>query len=107
MSVNTQYYTVYGVKLPYLNTNDEDEMYDRLDSIGAIIDAMGGEYMVFGKVLFECDDEGYGDSMTEIDPLMFGTYEHDYREMVKKTAPELYRYIAEEPFRLLSFVHYS
>jgi len=75
MSVNRTDYIVFGWKLPYelknskgerINFYDDDKYLPMIEGhpnepYSLIIDGMSGDYIVFGKIIAEADDdEGWG-----------------------------------------------
>lgn len=67
MGINTHFYTVYGVYLDEFDESLNERYKDLYDEIGKagdidiIIDGMGGDYMIFGKILFNSGDQRWGD----------------------------------------------
>ena len=116
MGINTHYYTVYGVKTEYddavseFNETVYDDVYDHPDCPGIILDGMGGDYAIFGEILFDSGDLRWGDmedSYVEIDLDKLDEIEANYRKDFAAKFPQHTHLINDKPFKLMTFVHYS
>ena len=111
MGVSTNFYTYYGIQIPWNNKFYEvyDEKYDDIHS-DIIVDGMGGNYMIFGVCLFDSGDYRWGfedgDTFKEIDLKNLPSLEAEYKVLFKAEFPEFY-HIIDQPFKLMSFVHFS
>lgn len=116
MSVRMKFYTVLGSYVPY--NREFSDMLDETDAFNyhqsetgyvpdIVLDLMSSEYMIFGKILFAQDDEGDGDSFTEIDPDTFYNHELNYRMEFAEKFPDWTHLLGDSPFKLYSFAHYS
>lgn len=112
MGISTNFYTVLGIKTEYHNDFSEayDEVYDDSDTPFVLIDGMGGDYMIFGTVLFDSGDARWGfedgDSFTEIDISTFPQLEEKYKAEFSSKFPE-FTHLMDKPFSLMSLAHYS
>lgn len=118
MGINTHYYTVYGVHVDSYDDELSDALYgegDLYDTIEAcpdldiIMDGMGGNYMVMGKVLFDSGDLRYNDIedvFVEIE--LFELNEHRDRciEQFMNHLPGFGHYMDRE-WKLMTFMHLS
>jgi hypothetical protein len=111
MGISTHYYTVHGVKLEWNDEFNEayDEVYDDEDTPIVILDSMSGEYMVFGKILYDSGDlrwSNFKDAFVEIDLNSLTDIEIDYKKEFIGKFPQ-FASLVEQPFKLMTFVHYS
>jgi hypothetical protein len=111
MGISTNYYTVYGVKLPFNDEFNEawNEVYNDSDTPCVISDGYSGEYIVLGKILYDSGDLRWGeteDSFVEIDIDSLPDIEIDYKREFVAKFPE-FASLLEQPFKLMTFVHYS
>ncbi len=111
MGIDIHVYTVYGVKVEWNDNfvDDYDDVYDRCP-LNIIMDGMGAKYLVFGKNLFSSPnfrwDDGGGDVFTEITVDQLSDFEAEYRAEFAKWFPQ-YTDLISEPFKIISFTHYS
>lgn len=125
MGINMHVYTVYGVRLPW---NDAFyEAYEEIEEalvdefgygkpqpadrqIEVIIDAMMGEYMVFGLKLYDSGDFRYCDDMNsyqEIEEVgLFGKW-FDYKERFARLYPDHVHLLEGVQPKLINLIHYS
>ena len=111
MGIDTHYYTMHGVKTEW---NDDfaqayDEVYDDDDTPFVLLESMCGEYMIFGNVLYDSGNLRWGDmkdTFVEIDIQKLGELELKYRKEFIAKFPEFEKFM-HEPFKLMTFVHYS
>ena len=93
MGVSTNFYTYYGIKIPYSSDFSEsyEEMYDHPDCPDILFDGMDGEYIVFGIRLFDSGDARYGfeagDQFKEIDLSNLTNLEEKYKAGFKEFFP--------------------
>lgn len=121
MGINTHYYTVYGVHIDHYDDElsnvlyEEDDRYSLFqdgtlpEDFGLIMDGMGGDYMVFGKILFDSGDlrwNDFKDSFVEIPTHALGDFKRDYTRMFSQYFPEFDHYLDQE-WKIMTFVHYS
>jgi len=125
MGINTHVYTVYGVRLDW--NDDFYEAYEEieealLDEFGynkrppedrqveAVIDCMGGEYMVLGPILYDSGDFRYCEGMNnyqEIEEVgLFGKW-LEYKKKFTKLYPEHVHLLEGKLVKLMNFIHYS
>ena len=110
MGVNINSYVVYGVKLNRYDDNFSDK-FNEVDNTGptCILDGMCGEWMVFGKILFDSGDARHGfengDEFKTLDLGALAEIEHQYRREFAESYPE-FVHLIEEPFRLHAFLYY-
>lgn len=112
MSVDIRNYLVYGIKVDGYDDTICEKYYDSDNEPykGIILDGMNGDYMVFGKVLFDSGDVRHGDiidSFKVIEQDTFEQLEKNFREDFAEKFPELLYVIDDKPFKLLAFTHYS
>jgi hypothetical protein len=115
MGIDTHFYTIYGVKMPW---NDEfheayeyGEVYDGRDTPWVLLDSMSGEYMIFGQLLFDSgnmrwgfeDGQQYAES--SLDNLE-GIAVYYCRNFAQKF-PKFQDLIKPEDFKIMSLVHFS
>lgn len=112
MGINTHYYTVHGI---HLNEFPEDfweaydEVYDDEDTPFVIVDGYSGNYMILGTPLFDSGDLRFNeieDVFVEIDLDALPQYEKAYREKFTTKFPQ-FSHLLDEPFKLMTLVHYS
>lgn len=125
MGINMHVYTVYGVRLPW---NDAfHEAYEEIEEalvdefgygkpqpsdrqIEVIMDAMMGEYMVFGLKLYDSGDFRYCDDMNsyqEIEEVgLFGKW-LDYKEQFARLYPDHVHLLEGVQPKLINFIYYS
>lgn len=111
MGISTHYYTVYGVKHEWNDAFIEahEEVYDDEDTPIIITDSMSGEYMIFGKVLYDSGDQRWGeieDVFVEIDVDGLKDVETKYKEEFSAKFPD-FANLVDRQFKLMTFVHYS
>lgn len=125
MGINMHVYTVYGVRLSWDDAFHEayEEIEEALiDEFGwgkpqpadrqieAIIDAMMGEYMVFGLKLYDSGDFRYCDDMNnyqEIEEVgLFGKW-FDYKEQFARLYPNHVHLLEGVQPKLINLIHYS
>jgi len=125
MGINMHVYTVYGVRLEW----DQEfyDIYEELDEalldefgyskrppedrqIEALIDGMGGDYMILGHIIYDSGDFRYCEGMNnyqEIDMSNLESIERLYKEKFKRLYPDHYHLIAHHDFKLINVIHYS
>lgn len=121
MGISTHYYTVYGVRVNNYDDDLSDELYgdDDLYSLlvdgtlpedfGLIMDGMSGDYMVFGKILFDSGDLRYNDfkdTFVEIGLDKLADYRRDYIRKFSEHFPKFDHYLNAE-WKLMTFMHLS
>lgn len=112
MGIDTRVYVVCGVKVNDYDTDFSkayDDVYDSCP-IDIVLDGMCGDYMVFGKILYEsgnfrydCDDNNE-DKVIDITNL--ADIEKEYKLEFERLFPKFKHYV-EQPFKLMTFTHYS
>lgn len=112
MGVSTNFYTIHGVKTEW---NDEfvefyDEVYEDKDTPFLIIDGMGGEYLIFGSLLFDSGDYRWGfengDQYKEIDLTTLAEKEDTYKKAFIAKFPQFKEWM-DQPFKIMSLAHFS
>ena len=125
MGINTHVYTVYGVKLPWDDAFYEayEEIEEALcDEFGygkpkpadrqieAIMDGMGGKYIILGPILYDSGDFRYCKDMNnyqEIEEVgMFGKW-LEYKKQFDELYPEHKHLLTAAGPKLINFIHYS
>lgn len=120
MGINTHYYTVYGVKINSYDDELSDAVYgegnlyqttENNENLDIIMDGMGGDYMVIGKVLFDSGDLRWSeikDTFVEIDiradPL-WDIRQNAINEM-DRILPDFTHYLRNE-WKIMTFMHLS
>lgn len=107
MGINRTSFVVYGVSVKY-NKSFSDMYYD-LDNppreFDVVIDSMGGEYMVIGKILASFE-RNRDTPFTSIDIDSLEDIAISCREKFIQVFPE-YDYFVYNHFKLLAFDYYS
>ena len=112
MGVSTNFYTIYGIKIDWNEEFNEayQEVYDDPDTPYVLSDDMGGEYIIFGEVLFNSGDDRWGfengDQYKEIDPTDFIDIEYYYKHKFVDKFPQ-FKDLITHPFKLITLAHYS
>jgi hypothetical protein len=111
MGIDVHVYTVYGVQIPM-----NEELMDHYDDIynectaDMIIDGMGGEYIILGRILFNSPNfrwnDGDGDVRKDILPEELPEIEREYRMDFARWFPD-FTHLLEDRFRLMTLTHYS
>ena len=112
MGISTNYYTFYGVNLSY---PEDEEFTEALYDAGKlkfdyILDGMGGDYFLLGKILFDSGDLRWDeqndvwvniplDKLEEIDKV--------WRECFLEDFPDHAHLIKGKVSELFTFAHYS
>jgi len=126
MGINTHVYTVYGVRLDW-----DDAFYEAyeeveealLDEFGwgnpqeagrqieAVMDCMGGEYMILGPILYDSGDFRYCEDMNNYQeigiegaPLLVWL---DYVALFKRLYPSHVHLIECVEPKLINLIHYT
>ena len=118
MGINTHYYTVYGVKIDeYVNElSDElhqNNLYDTIkqsEELDIVMDGMGGEYTIIGKILFDSGDLRWNeinDTFVEINPAWLKSYRVKATNAFREYFPDHIALIETAPWKLMTLVHYS
>jgi len=115
MGIDTHYYTVYGV---YVESYDEelsvawDEVYEEVKDnkdMQLIMDGMGGDYMIFGKIIFDSGNLRWGDMEdvhVDVDLNKLPEYKDKCVEQFMNYFPTFGHYMDHE-WKLMTFAHYS
>lgn len=121
MGINQHFYSVYGVYVDKYDDDLSDELFQEPnkyalfetgelpEDFGIIMDAMGGEYMVLGKVLFDSGDQRYSevkDVCVATDLTKLADYRRDYMRTFSEHFPNFDHYL-DEPWKFITFAHYS
>lgn len=112
MGVSTNFYTMCGIKTEWLDDFAEayDDVYDDKDTPFVLMDGMGGEYFVFGNILYDSGDARWGfedgDDFTEIDLSTLADREEKYKQEFIAKFPT-FAHLMDRPFKLMTFAHYS
>jgi hypothetical protein len=125
MGINTHVYTVYGVRLDW--NDDFYEAYEEIEEalvdefgygkpqpadrqIEAVIDGMGGEYILLGEIIYDSGDFRYCDDMNnyqEIDMSNLESLELEYKEQFARLYPDHVHLLEGKDFKLINLIHYS
>jgi hypothetical protein len=118
MGINTHYYTVYGRRINGYDDNLSEAMYGEGDmyktvqnssDLDIITDGMCGEYMVFGKVLFDSGDlrwNDFKDTFVEIDTSHLTNIRLGAVQEMQKLLPNFAHYLDGE-WKIMTFMHLS
>jgi len=112
MGVSTNFYTIYGVRTEWDSDFSEayDEVYKDPDVPFVLMDSMGGEYFIFGIVLFNSGDMRWGfengDAFKEIDLGALSGLETEYRQKFIPKFPQ-FASLIDQPFKLMTLAHYG
>jgi hypothetical protein len=113
MGVDTNFYTIYGVKIDWNDDFNEayDAVYDDPDTPWVLMDGMSGKYMIFGQLLFDSGNMRWGfedgQQYTEISlDNLEGIATYYCRNFAQKF-PKFQNLIKTEDFRVMSLVHFS
>lgn len=118
MGINTHYYTVYGVKIDDYDDALSDELYGEADmyeaveastDLDVIMDGLGGDYMVMGKILFDSGDLRWSeikDTFVEIDISKLTDIRLGAVQEMAKLLPNFSRYLNGE-WKIMTFMHLS
>ena len=121
MGLSTHYYTVYGVHINKYDNALSEVLYEEEnryslfedgtlpEDFGMIMDGMSGEYMVFGKILFDSGDlrwNDFKDTFVEVSLDKFADYRLDYMRKFSEHFPEFDEYL-EDDWKLMTFMHLS
>lgn len=112
MGVSTNFYTIYGLKIDWNEEFSEayEEVYNDSDTPFVLMDGMGGEYMIFGEVLFNSGDDRWGfehgDTFKEIHTHKLLEIQKEYTDKFYAKFPDFLHLIAP-PFKLMTLAHYS
>lgn len=109
MGVSTNFYTFWGIKVPYSGefgeyAGDHEELQSPM-----IIDGMSGEYIMLGVILWNSGDFRYdwkgrtGDIM--VDPADLQKIEDDYKKKFREEMPQ-FSDLMIPPFALHCFEHF-
>jgi hypothetical protein len=106
MSIDTTFITIYGIKTEFINEISNIANEENFDKVPFFIeDGMNGEYMVFGHKIFSGSDTG-GDYFGMIDIEDLVLLRTEYTEKFEKVFPD-FLYILNQPWKIISFLHYS
>ena len=113
MGISTNFYTVFGLKLPFKKDFFEKADKNHGDDNAPFVlqDGMCGSYTICGIVLFDSGDLRWGfengDEFKEIPSVQeLSLLEQNYKTNFYKYYPEIYPEI-DKPFKLMTFAHYS
>lgn len=117
MGINTHYYTVYGVHVKGYDEELADALYetdlfktiDECPDLDIILDSMGGDYTIIGKVLFDSGDlrwNDFKDSFVEIGLLDLSEHRYRCTEQFMNYLPSFGHYMDHE-WKLMTFMHLS
>ena len=116
MGINTHYSTVYGVKIDSYDEALSEELYgegDQYDVVEAstdldvIMDGMGGNYMVMGKILFDSGDLRWSkikDTFVEVDMSKLTDIRLGAVQEMNKLLPDFSHYLDGE-WKIMTFMH--
>jgi len=118
VGINTHYYTVYGVRINSYDDELSETMYGEGDmyetvnkstDLDIITDGMGGEYMVFGKILFDSGDLRWSeikDTFVEIDTSQLTNIRLGAVQEMRRILPNFAHYLDGE-WKIMTFMHLS
>jgi hypothetical protein len=112
MGVSTNFYTIHGIKTEWNDALSEayDEVYDDEDTPFVLMDGMGGEYFIFGSILFDSGDMRWGfedgDQFKEIDLSTLPDLEEKYKARFIAKFPE-FKELMDAPFVIMTLAHFS
>lgn len=118
MGINTHYYTVYGVHINDYDDALTDELYGEGDKyevvensagLDVIMDSMGGNYMVIGKILFDSGDLRWNeikDTFVEIDMDSLSNIRLQATQEMNQLLPDFAHYLNGE-WKIMTFMHLS
>jgi len=111
MGIDTNVYVMFGTKIAWDHNFSEayDDVYNDPDTPFVIFDALCGEYMVFGELLWDSGnfrwglESGQGFKAIPVNNL--SEIEQQYKEQFIKKFPQFAHYMNDE-FHILTFTHY-
>lgn len=118
MGINTHYYTVYGVRINRYDDALSEELYGDGDmceavesstDLDVIMDGMGGNYMVMGKILFDSGDlrwSDFKDTFVEVDMSKLTDIRLGAVQEMNKLLPDFSHYLDGE-WKIMTFMHLS
>lgn len=117
MGINTHYYTVYGKRVDSYDNDLSDALYETdlyktvedHEDLDIIMDGMGGDYMVIGKILFDSGDLRWSeikDTFVEIDLDALTELKESATQEMKNILPDFVHYL-DGDWKIMTFVHYS
>jgi hypothetical protein len=118
MGINTHYYTVYGIKISSYDDDLSDAMYgegdlyetvEKNENLDIIMDGMGGDYMVIGKILFDSGDLRWSeikDTFVEIDMSNLTDIRLSAMQEMQKLFPDFSHYL-DGDWKIMTFMHLS
>lgn len=118
MGINTHYYTVYGVNIKNYDNELSEELYGEGDKyevvesstdLDIIMDSMSGEYMIFGKILFDSGDlrwNDFKDTFVEVDMSKLTDIRLGATQEMQKLLPNFAHYLDNE-WKIMTFMHLS
>ena len=125
MGINTNVYTIYGIRLPWsdefnnANTAIEEQLADEFGygkpypddrQISAIFDELTGDYIILGKILYDSGDFRYCEDMndyTEIDVSSLENYKKEYLAKFHALYPDFASLVEGKEWKLINIIHYS
>lgn len=111
MGVDIHVYTVYGIEIPWNEQliDDYDDIYKECTA-DLVMDGMGGNYIILGKILFGSQNfrwnDEVGDSRKQYSISELPAIEAEYRKNFTKWFPEHVKLLDGE-FKLMTLTHYS
>lgn len=118
MGINTHYYTVYGKRIDSYDDELSDALYGEGDlyetveeneHLNIIMDGMGGDYMVIGKILFDSGDLRWSeikDTFVEIDLDALPELKESATQEMKNILPNFVHYL-DGDWKIMTFMHLS
>ncbi len=118
MGINTHYYTVYGKRIDSYDDELSDALYGEGDlyetveeneHLNIIMDGMGGDYMVIGKILFDSGDLRWSeikDTFVEIDLDALPELRESATQEMKNILPAFVHYL-DGDWKIMTFMHLS
>lgn len=116
MGINTHYYTVYGIVHNHYDEEFSETVYDELydvvenhEDLDIIMDGMGGDYMIIGKILFDSGDLRWSeikDTFVKINPNHLKMYQVKATTAFREIFPDNEK-LLEGEWQLLTLMHLS
>jgi hypothetical protein len=118
MGINTHYYTVYGKRINSYDDELSEALYGKGDlyetveeneQLDIIMDGMGGNYMVVGKILFDSGDLRWNkikDTFVTVDLSKLTDIRLGAVQEMQRLLPEFSHYLDGE-WAIMTFMHLS
>jgi len=125
MGINMNVYTIYGINCRWDDgffkdyETIQEQLYDEFGynnpfpadrQVDVLIDGMGGNYIILGKVLYDSGDFRYCDSMNDyqvLDIYSLNDYKQRYIEQFSKLYVNHMHLVEGKEWKLFNLIHYS